>query len=109
MARCRVDNPPIIWEDIIQLGCSNWGSKTLKFLLCCLALGSALYHIWCNRNEILHAGHILHASNPITEEQILKRILWEVRTRVIGSRKFPKAKENLVLCSLWNLPEDMLC
>jgi hypothetical protein len=62
MARCRVDNPPIMWADIIQLGCSNWGNKTLKSLLCCLVLGSALYHIWCTRNEILHAGQ------PNTEE-----------------------------------------
>jgi hypothetical protein len=69
MARCRVDNPPIIWDDIIQLGCSKWGSKTLKSLLCCLVLGSALYHIWCTRNEILHAGQ------PNTEEQIFKKNL----------------------------------
>jgi hypothetical protein len=30
MARCRVDNPLIMWDDITQLGCSNWDSKTLK-------------------------------------------------------------------------------
>jgi hypothetical protein len=102
MARCRVDNPPIIWDDIILMGCSNWGSKTLNPYFV-VWLWGLLYIIWCTRNEIQHAGH------PITEEQILKKILWEVRTRVIGSRKFPKTKENLVLCSLWNLPVDVLC
>jgi hypothetical protein len=103
MTRCIVANPPIIWEDILQLGCSSWKCNTLKSLLCRLALGSTVYNIWCTRNEIKHAGH------PSTEEQILKKVLWEVRARVAGKGKFPRTRENILLCSLWNLSEILLC
>ena len=72
MYRCKVENPSVIWEDILQLGCRKWGCKTLKALLCCLVLGFAPYHIWCTRNELKYVGH------PSTEEQILKLIVWEV-------------------------------
>jgi hypothetical protein len=103
MTRCIVANPPIIWEDIIQLGCSSWKCNTLKSLLCRLALGSIVYNIWCTRNEIKHAGH------PNTEEQILKKVLWEVRARVAGKGKFPRTRDNILLCSLRNLSEILLC
>jgi hypothetical protein len=59
MARCRVANPPTVWEDILQLGCSNWGSKPLKAIICRLVLGSAVYNIWCIRNELKHASHLI--------------------------------------------------
>ncbi|XP_059439694.1 uncharacterized protein LOC132172241 [Corylus avellana] len=78
LSRCRIANSPIIWEEVLQMGCSEWGNKTFKVVPGRLALGSTVYNIWCNRNEIKHAGH------PKTEEQLLKKILWEVRTRVIG-------------------------
>ncbi|XP_059442158.1 uncharacterized protein LOC132174537 [Corylus avellana] len=103
MFRCRVDNVPIVWEDILQLGLNDWGCKSLKAMLCRLVLGSVVYNIWCTRNEIKHAGH------PKTEEQLLKKILWEIRTRVVGKGRFPKNKENLVFCSLWNLSAEVLC
>jgi hypothetical protein len=103
MTRCKVTNPPIIWEDILQLRRSSWRCNTLKSLLCRLALGSSVYNIWCTRNELKHAGH------PNIEEQILKKVLWEVRTRVAGKGKFPRTRENILLCSLWNLSEILLC
>jgi hypothetical protein len=102
MARCRVANPSTVWEDILQLGCSNWSSKSLKAIFCRLVLGSTVYNIWCTRNELKHAGH------PFTEEQILKKIMWEVRTRIVGKGIFSKTRENLMFCSLWNLPTDLL-
>jgi hypothetical protein len=68
----------MIWDDIVQLGCSNWGHKTLKCLLCCLVLGSVVYNLWQTRNELKHVGI------PSTKEQLLKKILWEVRTRIVG-------------------------
>jgi hypothetical protein len=62
MARCIVANPPTVWEDVLQLGCSNWGSKSLKAIICQLVLESTVYNIWCTRNELKHASH------PFTEE-----------------------------------------
>jgi hypothetical protein len=94
MSQCSVDNPPVIWDEVMQLGISNWGSRTLKSFLCRLGLSSVIYHLWCTRNEINHSGQ------PNTEEQILKKVLWEVRARIVGKGKFPKTRENLVLVGL---------
>jgi hypothetical protein len=53
-----------------------------------------VYHLGCTRNELKHSGQ------PSTEEQLMKKILWEVRSRLSGKGKFPKTKENLILVSL---------
>jgi hypothetical protein len=78
MLRCRVKNLSVKWDDIVQQGCSNWVHKTLKCLLCRLVMGSVVYNLWRTRNEIKHAGL------PSTEEQLLNKILWETRNRIIG-------------------------
>jgi hypothetical protein len=94
----------VMWPILLLYGriYFNWGSKSLKAILCRLVLGSAVYNIWITQNELKHAGH------PITEEQILKKIMWEVRTRVVGKGIFSRTRENLMFCSLWNLPTDLL-
>jgi hypothetical protein len=69
MFRYRVANVPIIWEGILQLGLNDWCCKSLKAMLCRLALGFVAYIIWCTRNEIKHAGH------PKSEEQSS----WEIK------------------------------
>ena len=91
MFRCSVDNPSVIWDEVMQLGISNWGNKTLKSILCRLVLSSEIYNLWRARNEIKHAGQ------PNTEQQMLKKILWEVRARIVGKGKSPKTRENIVL------------
>jgi hypothetical protein len=65
-------------------------------------LGFVIYHLWRTRNEIKHSGQ------PLTKEKLLKRILWEVRARIIGKANFPKNRENLVIVSFWNLRADLL-
>ena len=102
MHRGQVISSSIIWDEVLQLGIKKWGNKTLKGLLCRIVLGSVIYNLWQTRNEIKHSGL------PSFEEQILKRVLWEMRTRIVGKGKFPKTRENLVLASLWNLPADLL-
>jgi hypothetical protein len=57
MARCRAINFPMVWDDIVQQGCSYWFHKSLKGLICCLVLGSTVYNLWLNINELVHAGH----------------------------------------------------
>jgi hypothetical protein len=102
MLRCRVEQPPIIWDDNLQLGCKSRGKKSLHFLLCRLVFGAVVYNLWHTRNELRHAG------SPSTEEQILKKVMWEVQTRLAGRGKFPRTRENIFLSSLWNLPFEML-
>jgi hypothetical protein len=72
MARCRVDIH-VVLDDIVRQGCSSWFHKSLKCLICRLVFNSTVYNLWLTINELVHAGQ------PCTEEQILKKILWEVR------------------------------
>jgi hypothetical protein len=77
MFRCSENSTSVIWDEIIQLGINNWGNKGLKGILCRLVLGFVIYHLWRTRNEIKHSGQ------PLTKEQLLKRILWDVRAKII--------------------------
>jgi hypothetical protein len=96
-----LESPSVILDEVLKLGIRKWKSKTLQGLLCRLVLGFVIYNIWQMRNEIRHFGQ------PSYEEQILKMVLWEVRTRIVGKGKFPKTKGNLVLASQWNLPTEL--
>jgi hypothetical protein len=89
-------------ELYLQEGRRNWKSKGLLDVLCRLVLSSTVYHIWRARNEIKHGGQ------PKTEEQILKVIFWEVRSRILGKGRFKKSRGNFVLCQNWNLTVNLL-
>lgn len=102
MMRCRVANVSVVWDDIVQQECSSWFHKSLKCLIWRLVLGFTVYNLWLTRNELVHADH------PCSEEQILKKIVWEVKTRIAGKWKFPSTRENILLYSLWNLPAEIL-
>ena len=58
------------------------GNKALKGLVCRLVFGSVVYNLWRTRNEFKYSGQ------PHTEEQILKKILWEVRVIIVGKVNF---------------------
>jgi hypothetical protein len=62
MHRCGVEDPSLIWEEVMQLGIKNWGNKALKGLVYKLVFGSVVYNLWRTRNEVKHSGH------PNTEE-----------------------------------------
>jgi len=64
--RCNALNPPNVWDDLIEEGCSHWKTKSVLGVTCKLVL--SVYGIWKARNEIKFGGQ------PRTEEQILKMI-----------------------------------
>jgi len=82
--------------------CSKWSSKSMLAVLCRLVLSSTVYHIWQARDAIKFQGRIL------TEEQILRRIYWEVRSRISGKGKFTISRVNVSLCHVWNIAESVL-
>jgi hypothetical protein len=75
-------------NEMINEGCRKWKSKSMMGVLCRLVLSSTVYGIWRARNETKYHG------KPKTEEQILKIIFWEVRSRISGKGKFKKNREN---------------
>jgi hypothetical protein len=80
----------------------NWSIKELrsdclKSRLCRLFLGAAVYHLWKHRNGILHENSLSY------EEQIVAKIKWDVRARIMSKGPYKKSVENMQLASLWNL------
>jgi len=90
------------WQVMLIEGCRNWKKKTMLGVLCRLVFGFAMYGLWKARNAIQYCGV------PSFEEQILKRIFWEVRTRISGKGSFKKTRENVQICQLWNLDDSVL-
>jgi hypothetical protein len=88
---------PSDWSVIIRDGCKNWKSKSMEGIVYRLIFSSTVHGIWCAQNEIKHHGQ------PRTEEQILKSIFWEVRTRISGRGCFKKTKVSIRLCHSWNI------
>ena len=74
---------------IVDLGVNGLAGrvKVLKAVLCKLVLSAYMYHIWRERNNIRHENQV-H-----TEEQIIHRICWEVRSRIMSGRGFPRNTE----------------
>lgn len=75
----------------------EWKKKSLHANICRLVLSSTIYNIWRNRNEIKHGSHTK------TEEQILQRIFWEVRSKVLGKGRLKKTLENMAICWNWSI------
>jgi hypothetical protein len=77
MSECLVSNYPSDWNEI-----AVWSIVALKGnnMVSCvrkLCLGAVVYHLWLQRNAILHD------KTPRTKEQIISKIWWEVRARVM--------------------------
>ena len=97
-----VDDPLVIWEDVISWGITELKGKSLKVSLCKLAIGAVVYNILKLLND-LKQGNVLH-----TEDQILKRIDWEIRTKIKGVANTLNFSSNL-LASSKNLCLMPLC
>ncbi|XP_062158796.1 uncharacterized protein LOC133866284 [Alnus glutinosa] len=81
MRDCSIPYPPVEWDDI-----EDWCGSVMKgdnfyASLRKLYFGAAVYHLWRQRNLLLHG------ETPLTEERIISKIRWEVKTRMVY--KFP--------------------
>jgi hypothetical protein len=90
------------WQILLTEGCRNWKKKNMLGVLCRLVFGSAVYGLWKAKNAIRVCGV------PSTEEQIFKRIFWEVRTKISEKGSFKKTREYVLICQLWNLDDSVL-
>lgn len=75
----------------------------LQVSLCKLVLGAVVYHLWKRRNDSKH-GNVASS-----EDQMLKRIDWEIRTRIMGVGKFADYSLNRFLCCKWGFQDCILC
>jgi hypothetical protein len=59
MKKCIQDNIPIEWEDIKSKGMKEWRGKNLKAVICKLAWGSVVYHLWRQRNDVKFGNSLI--------------------------------------------------
>jgi hypothetical protein len=97
MQRCPGVPCLLDWQVLLTEGCRTWKKKTMLGVLCRL-----VYGLWKARNAIRLCGV------PSTEEQVLERIFWEVRSRLSGKGSFKKSRENDLICQFWNLDVSIL-
>jgi hypothetical protein len=77
MQRCNDLAPSLGWQRVLNNGCRTWKKNTMAGVLCRLLLSSVVYNIWRDKNAIEYQNA------PKTEEQILKQIFREVRSRIL--------------------------
>jgi hypothetical protein len=65
-------------------------------------LGAVVYHIWRQRNDIKH-GNLVK-----TEEQVIKSVEWEIRSRVMGVGRFKQLAKNRGLFCKWGIEDKFL-
>ncbi|XP_062173652.1 uncharacterized protein LOC133879125 [Alnus glutinosa] len=85
------------WDDLVEWSSVALKGKELWTTLCRLCFGAAVYHIWRQRNDLLH-GNV-----PRTEEQIVAYIHWEVKTKFMASCRIMDSASNKRLIQEWNL------
>jgi hypothetical protein len=71
--------------------------KSLKTRLCKLSLGAVVYHIWIQRNNLIHGNVVC------SEEGRIARIKWEIRSRLMGKGQYRRSMVNIRLLQNWNL------
>lgn len=76
MKASLVEHIQVCWDGVFRWGVADLKNGSLKSLLCKMGWGTAVYHIWKQRNDIRH-GNI-----PRTEERIIVQVRWEVRSRI---------------------------
>jgi hypothetical protein len=69
---CGFSDPPFDWDSVVVWCVAKLKGKSLKVCLAKLFLGACIYHLWRQRNALLHGNY--HRS----EEAIVSQIRWEV-------------------------------
>lgn len=78
MEKCSLCSCYTGWDEVVRIGVKDWKGKSLCIVICKLTLGATVYHIWKHRNNVKF-GNCLY-----TEEQILKKICWDVISWILG-------------------------
>jgi hypothetical protein len=97
MGDCFYADVPTSWDEVEVWGPKVMRGKSLQSCLGKICFATVVYHLWKQRNALLHSN------NPCTEEAILARIWWEVRARIMNKGQFKGSDKQLALVAKWNL------
>ena len=103
MEFCIMTDIKYSWQELVE-----WASNHLKGTNCGavlykLAWWAAVYHIWQQRNAIIHCRRIK------TEEQIVRDIKRDVKGRVESTSNIFSSILNRILCCKWGITSAVLC
>jgi hypothetical protein len=70
---------------------------SLKATACRLSLAAVVYHLWWQRNALLHGN------TPRTEEDIVSQVKRQVGSRLLAKGSKQSVAKNLALAYNWNL------
>ena len=103
MKLCLVSNAQLVLEDLIDWGARELKGKGLRVIACKLAWWATVYHIWLQRNAIVHEERIW------TEEQLKRSIIMDVNARLRFKTKLKKSVLNSTICYNWGIdPSSIL-
>jgi len=97
MKACGYSDPPSDWDLVVVRSVVRLKGKSLKSCLAKLYLGACIYHLWKQRNALLHG------ITPKTEEVIFGQIRWEVRSSMLAKVSVKPVDKDLPLALQWNL------
>lgn len=85
------------WDDVAIWCTMQLKGKSLQTRLCKLSLGAVVYYIWIQRNNLIHGNVVC------SEEGLIARIKWEIRSRLMGKGQYRRSMVNIRLLQNWNL------
>ncbi|XP_062158862.1 uncharacterized protein LOC133866371 [Alnus glutinosa] len=94
---CLIPNLPVDWEEVIWWFIKDLQGTSLKANACRLSLAAVVYHLWWQKNALLHGN------TPKTEEDIVSQIKWQVGSRLLAKGSKQCTGKNLALAYSWNL------
>jgi hypothetical protein len=103
MSLCLISDIDYCWLKLVKWATNNLKGSSFRVTICKLAWWAAVYHIWQQRNAIIHSRKIR------TREQIVKDVRKDVKCRL---ESFSKARDsilNRILCCKWGVNSNVLC
>ena len=82
----------------MERGIKNWRGKSLSAVISRLTRGSRIYHLWLQRNRIIHGGQVN------TEEGFVQIIILKAKACVITRLSFKNSFLDRVLFCSWGIP-----
>ena len=92
-------SPKVYWDDIVDWGEKNLKGRSMKAVVCKLAFGVSVYHIW-HQKEF---SYLLWYSIR-TEETIVCDIKWVVQARVEAKWCYYNSILLRAICCIWVFP-----
>jgi len=82
MSACLFTDIPSKWEKVMTWSIATLQGKGLQASLGKLCLGACIYHLWQQRNALVHNNNLR------TEVAMVKQITWEVCIRILAKGSF---------------------